>query len=75
MVPEFIVTEFKFLISNPGDHDFRDHNATMQRCENFGVGDVYYPMSDKDPDTMKSKNVDPEEAEDAYCNMITYNMM
>lgn len=40
-------------------HDFRDRNLTAEKCQK--MDDPYYPMADRDPETLKEKDVDAEE--------------
>jgi hypothetical protein len=39
-------------------HDFRDWNLTAEKCQK--MDDPYYPMADRDPETLKEKDVDAE---------------
>ena len=45
-------------------HDFRDRNSTAQKCKHIidpSTYDPYYPMSDRDPETLKRRDLDAED--------------
>ena len=61
-----IPRRFALLRLRPGEvlqgywqgHDFRDRNGTAEKCRN--MEDPYYPMADRDPETLKEKDVDAD---------------
>ena len=40
-------------------HDFRDRNSSTEKCKH--INDPYYPMADRDPVTLKRRDLDAED--------------